>query len=67
MGDLSNYYPIQPRSSGVSSQGRTRPHDSPLGVRRNEPVQRRNADDGFWLLSRPLPQTRAQQASGKQL
>ena len=66
MGHLSKYYPIRSRSSGVSNQRRTRHHDTPL-ARGNKPVQQRNADDGFWLLKRRLPQTRAQQASKKQL
>ena len=67
MGHLSKYYPIRSRSSGVSNQGRTRHHDTLPVVRRNKPVQQRNADDGFWLLKRRLPQTLAQQASKKQV
>ena len=66
MGDPSKYCPIPSRLSGVSNQGRTRYHDTRL-ARRNKAVQQRNADDGFWLLKRPLPQTPAQQASKKQL
>ena len=46
MGHLNKYYPIPERLSGVSNQGRTRHHDTPL-ARGNKPVQQRNADDGF--------------------
>ena len=67
MGDPSKYCPIPSRLSGVSNQGCTRYHNTPLEPRRNKAVQQRNADDRFWHLKRPLPQTPAQQASKKQL